>query len=537
MQSQSFIVSLQKHKGSVMAAKYPIGIQTFEKVIENGMIYVDKTALVYRMVHGTQNIFLSRPRRFGKSLLVTTLQAYFEGRKELFKGLAIDKLEKDWIKYPVIHLDLSSGKYAAIENLKSVLNDILHDYEDQFDVDVQSESSYGTRLKNIIQGAVRKTGHQAVVLIDEYDAPMLDSNDKPELQVRIRDIMRDFFSPLKAQEANLRFVFLTGITKFSQLSIFSELNNIKNYSLDDEFATICGFTQDEMLANFHEGIEELAKARGLTFDEAVAKLKEQYDGYHFTENCPNIYNPYSLLNALYDKKIGNYWFSTGTPTFLLDLLKGSNILLPELEGITATEDMFDTPTDSITSPIPVLYQSGYITIKESRNGMYKLGIPNEEVRQGLSQSMLRYIAPNYTLQRGTFVWNFDEAMRADDIDAAMEALKVYLAGFPYDIHRNDEAICQAILYSIFNTLNFTIRAEVKTATGRLDLVVSTNTSIFVMELKYDKSPDVALEQIESKQYTLPYMQDKRNVFEVGINFSSKEKTIVEWKFKKLKNAN
>ena len=311
------------------------------------------------------------------------------------------------------------------------------------------------------------------------------------------------------------------------------MNNIKNYSLDDEFATICGITQEEMLATFHEGIENLAKANGLTFDEAVARLKEQYDGYHFSANSPNVYNPYSLLNALYDKKFGNYWFSTGTPTFLLDLLKNSNMLLPELEGITATEDMFDTPTDSISSPIPVLYQSGYITIKESRNGMYKLGIPNEEVRQGLSQSMLRYIAPRYILQQGTFAWNFGEAMRADDIDAAMEALKVYLAGFPYDIHRNSEAIYQAILYSIFNTLNFTIRAEVKTATGRLDLVVSTHTSIFVMELKYDKSPDVALEQIESKQYTLPYMQDHRNVYEVGINFSSKEKTVVDWKYKKV----
>ena len=520
-----------------MAAKYPIGIQTFSEIIDNKMAYVDKTDLVYRIAHGTKNNFLSRPRRFGKSLLVTTLQAYFEGRKDLFKGLAIDKLEKDWVKYPVIHLDLSSGKYAAIENLHSVLNDILNDYENEFGVDVQTGSSYGTRLKNIIQRAVRKTGHQAVVLVDEYDAPMLDSNTNPELQEKIRDIMRDFFSPLKAQEANLRFVFLTGITKFSQLSIFSELNNIKNYSLDDEFATICGITQDEMLSNFHEGIEELAKANGLTFDEAVTKLKEQYDGYHFSMNCPNIYNPYSLLNALYDKKFDSYWFSTGTPTFLLELLSKKNILIPELEGITASRQRFDAPTEKVNDPVPVLYQSGYITIKDYQDGMYMLGFPNEEVRQGFSESMLHYISPDYQGEQDSFAWNFGKAMRADDIDAAMEALKVYLAGFPYDIHRSSEAIYQAILYSIFNTLNFTIRAEVKTATGRLDLVVSTLTSVFVMELKYDKSPDVALEQIESKQYTLPYMQDKRNVFEVGINFSSKEKTVVDWKYKKVKSSN
>ncbi len=520
-----------------MAAKYPIGIQTFSEIIENKMAYVDKTALVYKIANGTKNNFLSRPRRFGKSLLVTTLQAYFEGRKDLFKSLAIDKLERNWVKYPVIHLDLSSGKYYNIESLKAVINNLLSIYEGTYNIKVSVQDSFSTRLANIIRKARTATGKNVVVLIDEYDAPMLDSTNNPELQEKIRNIMRDFFSPLKAQEANLRFVFLTGITKFSQLSIFSELNNIKNYSLDDEFATICGITQDEMVTNFHEGIEDLAKANGLTFDEAVAKLKEHYDGYHFSENCPNIYNPYSLLNALYDKKFDNYWFSTGTPTFLLDLLKSNNMLLPELEGIAATKDMFDTPTDSISSPIPVLYQSGYITIKESRNGMYKLGIPNEEVRQGLSQSMLRYIAPKYMLQKGTFTWNFVEAMRTDDIDAAMEALKVYLAGFPYDISRNSEAIYQAILYSIFNTLNFTIRAEVKTATGRLDLVVSTHTSVFVMELKYDKSPDVALEQIESKQYTLPYMQDKRNVYEVGINFSSKEKTVVDWKFKKVKSSN
>ena len=517
-----------------MAARYPIGIQTFSEIIENKMAYVDKTALVYKIAKGTKNNFLSRPRRFGKSLLVTTLQAYFEGRKELFKGLAIGKMETDWVKYPVIHLDLSSGKYYAIESLNSTINNLLSIYEDTYHINVSVHDSFSTRLTNIIRKARVATGLNVVVLIDEYDAPMLDSNSKPELQEKIRDIMRDFFSPLKAQEANLRFVFLTGITKFSQLSIFSELNNIKNYSLDDEFATICGITHEEMLANFHEGIEELAKARNLTFDEAVTKLKEQYDGYHFSENCPNIYNPYSLLNALHDKRLDNYWFSTGTPTFLLELLSKKNILIPELEGITASRQRFDAPTEKINDPVPVLYQSGYITIKDYQNGMYLLGFPNEEVRQGFSESMLHYISPDYQGEQDSFAWNFGKAMRADDIDSAMEALKVYLAGFPYDIHRNKEAIYQAILYSIFNTLNFTIRAEVKTATGRLDLVVSTNTSIFVMELKYDKSPDVALEQIESKQYTLPYLQDKRNVFEVGINFSSKEKTVVDWKFKKVK---
>ncbi|MGN1253133.1 MAG: AAA family ATPase [Prevotella sp.] len=520
-----------------MATTYPIGIQTFEKIIENKMAYVDKTALVFELANGTKSNFINRPRRFGKSLLVTTLQAYFEGRKELFKGLAIDKMEKNWVKYPVLHLDLSRYKYYDLSSLMSTLNLILEEYEELYGINKDAGDKPGNRLDRIIKAAYTQTGRQVVVLVDEYDAPMLDSNNKPELQQEIRDVMRGFFSPLKARESMLRFVFLTGITKFSQLSIFSELNNIKNYSLDDEFATICGITQDEMVSNFQEGIEDLAKANNLTFDEAVTRLKEQYDGYHFSVNCPNIYNPYSLLNALYDKKFDSYWFSTGTPTFLLELLSRKNILIPELEGITASRQRFDAPTEKINDPVPVLYQSGYITIKDYQNGMYMLGFPNEEVRQGFSESMLHYISPDYQGEQDSFAWNFGKAMRADNIDAAMEALKVYLAGFPYDIHRNSEAIYQAILYSIFNTLNFTIRAEVKTATGRLDLVVPTNTSIFVMELKYDKSPEVALEQIESKQYALPYMKDRRMVYEVGINFSSKEKTVVDWKYKKVKNSN
>ena len=513
-----------------MAAKYPIGIQTFEKIIDNKMTYVDKTDLVYRMANGTQNNFLSRPRRFGKSLLVTTLQAYFEGRKELFKGLAIDKLEKDWVKYPVIHLDLSSGKYAAIENLHSVLNDILNDYENKFDIEVQAGSSYGTRLKNIIQGAVRKTGHQAVVLVDEYDAPMLDSNNNPELQEKIRDIMRDFFSPLKAQEANLRFVFLTGITKFSQLSIFSELNNIKNYSLDDEFGAICGFTQEEILSTFHEGIHEMAKANGLTIEQTVAKMKEQYDGYRFTPHCPNIYNPYSVLNALHDKKFSNYWFATGTPTFLLELLIKNDIEMPQLEGIVATEDQFDSPTDNIGNPIPVLYQSGYLTIKDYDEGIYTLGYPNEEVRMGLNRSMLNYIAPQYGLKTTAFAAQFRAAMRKDDIDTAMKVLQSFLAAFPYDIHHNREDYFQAILFTIFITLGFTIHAEVKTARGRIDLLISTKTTIFVMELKIDQSAAKALEQIDAKDYTLPYKHDGRRIFKVGINFSTEKRTVDEWRY-------
>ena len=511
--------------------RYPIGIQTFEEIRKNDLYYIDKTALIYKIVNGTKNNILSRPRRFGKSLLVTSLQSYFEGKKELFKGLAIEKLEKDWVKYPVIHLDLSSGKYYELKVVHSTLNNVLGFYEKRLGLTVAVGMTYGTRLYNIIQTAVTTSGQKAVVLIDEYDAPMLDSNNKPELQAQIRDIMRDFFSPLKAQEGNLRFVFLTGITKLSQLSIFSELNNIKNYSLDDEFGAICGFTKEEILNTFHEGLNELAKVNGLSFDEAVDKMQEQYDGYHFTPHCPNIYNPYSVLNALYDKKFSNYWFATGTPTFLLELLTENNIDMPQLEGIDATEDQFDTPTDNISNPIPVLYQSGYLTIKDYDEGIYTLGYPNEEVRMGLNRSMLNYIAPRYGLRSTAFAVQFRAAMRKDDIDTAMEALQSFLAGFPYDIHHNREDYFQAILYTIFITLGFTIHAEVKTARGRVDLLVSTKNSIFVMELKLNQSAEKALEQIDATDYSLPFKHDGRRIFKVGINFSTEKRTVDEWKYK------
>ena len=477
--------------------RYPLGIQTFEKIREENLFYVDKTDLIYNIVKGSQNNFLSRPRRFGKSLLVTTMQAYFEGKKDLFKGLAIEKLEKEWVKYPVIHIDLSSGKYYEVQRIMSTLDFLLSRYELKYDITPRDLSGFGDRFNNIIQTAAAQTGQKVVVLIDE---------------------------------GLLRFVFLTGITKFSQLSIFSELNNIKNYSLDDEYGAICGFTQEEILSTFHEGIHEMAKANGLTIEQTVAKMKEQYDGYRFTPHCPNIYNPYSVLNALHDKKFSNYWFATGTPTFLLELLIKNDIEMPQLEGIVATEDQFDSPTDNIGNPIPVLYQSGYLTIKDYDEGIYTLGYPNEEVRMGLNRSMLNYIAPQYGLKTTAFAAQFRAAMRKDDIDTAMKVLQSFLAAFPYDIHHNREDYFQAILFTIFITLGFTIHAEVKTARGRIDLLISTKTTIFVMELKIDQSAAKALEQIDAKDYTLPYKHDGRRIFKVGINFSTEKRTVDEWRY-------
>ena len=513
-----------------MARNYPVGIQTFEEIIKQKMAYVDKTQFVYKLVNGTKNNFLSRPRRFGKSLLISTLQAYFEGRKELFKGLSIEQLETEWRKFPVIHLDLSRGKYYSLENLHGVLNMILGICEEQYHIIPTDLRDYSARLNTIIRTAVKQTGQQAVILIDEYDAPMLDSIADKDLQEQIRNIMRDFFSPLKANEGIERFVFLTGITKFSQMSIFSELNNITNISMKDEFAAICGITEQEMLDNFQEGIMETAQANDMTFDETVDKLRKQYDGYRFTPHGENIYNPYSLLNAFTDKDFQSYWFSTGTPTFLLDLMRSSDMLTPDLEDLMATKDQFDAPTEQAGDPIPVLYQSGYITIKDYEHGVYTLAFPNEEVRQGFNTFTLNYLAPHYGRQRTSFGLSFGNAMRANDIDRAMETLQVFLAGFPYDMHLNHEKDFQAIIYTIFEVLNFTIQAEARTAKGRVDILVQTKSAIFVMELKLDKSAEEALTQIDDKGYALPWKHDGRRVFKVGINFSTKERTVTAWKY-------
>lgn len=517
-----------------MAAKYPIGIQTFENIIKGGMVYVDKTALVYKLANGEKNNFLSRPRRFGKSLLVSTLHAYFDGRKDLFKGLAIEKLENDWVKYPVIHLDMSRGKYYSIENLHSVLNNMLVGYEQQYGIAVVDRHGYGTRLGNIIQAAEKEAGKSVVILIDEYDAPMLDSISDEERQSLICDIMRDFFSPLKANDGIERFVFLTGITKFSQLSIFSELNNIRNISMDDGFSTICGITKQEVLDNFQEGITAIADKNDMTFDEAVEKLRVQYDGYRFSPHGENIYNPFSLLNAFLDRQFKSYWFGSGTPTFLVELMQKNNILIPDLENITATDDQFDAPTEQITDPVPVLYQSGYVTIKDYDYGVYTLSFPNNEVRIGFNTFTLNYLIPRYGRQRTAFGAQFGRAMRADDIDTAMEALQEFLAGFPYDVIGNKERDYQAILYTVFEVINFTIQTEARTPRGRIDLLVQTKTSIFVMELKLDKSPDEALAQIDDRSYTLPWKHDGRRVFKVGITFSTKERNVTAWKYSEEK---
>ncbi len=514
--------------------RYPLGLQTFERIIREDYVYVDKTGLVYDLTHTNKYCFLSRPRRFGKSLLVTTLQAYFEGKRNLFKGLKMEELEDEWISHPVLHFDISKGKYYSINNLISTLDVLLSPYERLYNLAPDKSEDFNVRIINIIHAAKQQTGRNVVVLIDEYDAPMHDSMKDGKLQEQISDVMRNFFSPLKAEEDNLRFVFITGISKFSQLSIFSELNNITNISMEDEYSSICGISKEELLENFHDDIEDLAKEQKITVDEAVAELRFNYDGYRFSGNGADMFNPYSLLNTFRINGFDNYWFSTGTPTFLIDLLKEKGIDMLQMEEIWTNSDRFDTPTKKITDPIPVLYQSGYLTIKDytSSARMYKLGIPNEEVRSGFSNSLYRYYAPDGMDDRDAIymAWakNFilsDE----DNMEAFLPHLQTFYRKFPYTLVNNNERHYQAVLYTTLLILGCDVTPEMPTSDGRIDMVLRTKRSIYVMELKYKKDAETAMAQIDRKDYVTAFADDKRKKYKVGINFSEDSRSIDDWK--------
>ncbi len=513
------------------AKRYPLGIQTFSEIVKGNYYYADKTDVVYRLAHYAKFHFLSRPRRFGKSLFVSTLQAYFEGKRDLFEGLAIEKLEKEWIEYPVIHLDLSSGKYYSLDSLYAVLDSIILPIEDKYGLTAIEPKSYSSRLNSIIETATRQTGKQAVVLIDEYDAPMHDSVSDKTLQNNIRNIMRDFFSPLKKQEGNLRFVLITGISKFSQLSIFSELNNLKIISMKDEYSDICGITKEQLLTDFKEGIEEMAEHNGLTFEETVEKLKEHYDGYHFSPNSPDIFNPYSIINALDDKDFNSYWFSSGTPTFLIELLQNNGVDMLRLNKLWVKDSRFDAPTDEITDPIPVLYQSGYLTIKEydKRRRLYRLSFPNEEVRQGFSESLVKYYEGNNLCDFDNIVLAYaDHMLVEENIEAFLPHLKVFYDKFPYTIINNNERHYQAVMFTILTMLGADVQVEYATTDGRIDLVLKTEQHIYIFELKYKKDADVALAQLERKDYAKAFADDGRKVVKIGLNFSEDQRSIEDW---------
>ena len=509
---------------------YPIGIQTFSKIREGNYLYVDKTEYVYRMTHSASSyMFLSRPRRFGKSLLTSTLHSYFSGRKELFHGLAMEKLEKEWTEYPVLHFDMSTAKHADSEQLLQELNLKLYGYE-QIYGRLEEEVNPNQRLMGLIKRAYEQTGKKVVVLIDEYDAPLLDVVHERENLDVLRNIMRNFYSPLKACDPYLRYVFLTGITKFSQLSIFSELNNIKNISMDEPYAAICGISEDEIRLQMKDDLEGLAKKLEITPEEALMKLKENYDGYHFTSPSPDIYNPFSLLNAFADGKFGSYWFGSGTPTYLVKMLDKFGVKPSEIGRRQLKSSVFDAPTETMTDAVPLLYQSGYITIKDYNKmlDLYTLDIPNKEVRLGLMESLLPYYVNNKTPEATTMVAYLFYDIQNGDMDAALHRLQEFLSTIPYCDNTRFEGHYQQVFYIIFSLLGYYVDVEVRTPRGRVDIVLRTKTTLYVMELKLDKSAGEAMEQIDLKNYPERFALCGLPVVKVAVCFDSERCTIGDW---------
>ena len=511
---------------------YPIGIQTFSELRTKNYLYIDKTEYVYRLAYGAAKyVFLSRPRRFGKSLLTSTLHSFFEGRKDLFAGLAIEKLETEWAQCPVLHFDMSLAKHVDKERLEEMLGVQLYRHEQVFGLPTV-EKDLNNRLSGLIRRAYEKTGRQVVVLIDEYDAPLLDVMHEDENLPALRNVMRNFYSPLKACDPYLRFVFLTGITKFSQLSIFSELNNIKNISMDEPYAAICGITEEEILTQMSADLDVLAARLAVSREKAFARLKENYDGYHFAWPSPDIYNPYSLLNAFADGKVDAYWFGSGTPTYLIEMLRKYRVNASEIGGRRVKASAFDAPTERMTNITPLLYQSGYVTIKDYNKliDIYTLDLPNKEVRLGLMESLLpAYIPPQETESATSMVAFLYEALTRDDLDGALRLLQEFLSTVPYCDHTNYEGHYQQVFYIIFSLLGAYVDVEVRTPRGRVDVVMRTRTTLYVIELKLGQDADAALRQIDLKQYPERFALCGLPVVKAGISFDAERHTLKDWK--------
>ncbi len=522
-----------------MARIFPIGIQTFAKIRKENAIYIDKTDLIYKLAHEGSVYFLSRPRRFGKSLLIDTINDYFAGRKDLFEGLAINKLETEWKKHPVLRFDFSQKKYISLEKLEEQLNLNLAKYEEIYGRN-KDEISPSSRLAGLILRAEQQTGQKVVFLVDEYDAPLLDTLVDSKTFEKMRQMLRDFYSPLKANDAHIKFIFISGITKFSQLSIFSELNNLNLISMDNAYASICGITEEEMQTQMRPEIEKLAQSIGQSFEQACADLKRKYDGYHFAKKSPDIYNPFSLMSALSKKELGNYWFETGTPTFLVEQIRNYIIDPVALEtGLQAGEDEFNVPAEGNKSPIPVLYQSGYLTIKGfdgSKFLPYTLAYPNEEVREGFIKGLLKNYSGQEATAYNTVANTIINGFNSGDIEPVIDAIKAYLSDIPYDAAKRDERFYSTIIFGVFYLATpFLVACERKTATGKADVVVETKTSVYAIEFKLDGSIEEALNQIDEKGYLIPYKNhrtengDPKKLYKIAVNIDSKKRTISEWK--------
>ncbi|MDR1004049.1 MAG: ATP-binding protein [Prevotellaceae bacterium] len=512
----------------------PIGIQDFEKLRREGHVYVDKTAYIYQLSRGSKPYFMGRPRRFGKSLLLSTMRTYFEGKREYFEGLAIADLETEWESYPVFHLDMNADRYVDMSRFMGAVNKNLENLEKKWGK-VASETSPANRLSGLIERAYEQTKKPVVVLIDEYDKPLLDTLHDRQLHEAMRDELQGFYGVLKSADKYLRFLFLTGITKFSQVNVFSTLNQLNDISLDNAYSAICGITETELLQNFEPELQALAQAKDATLEETLAELKMHYDGYHFARRSEDVYNPFSVLNTLAKKEYADYWFQTGTPSFLIRLISTTNFRIPQLEN-----DMFATANEmfnyraEMKNILPLLYQSGYLTIKEyiGQMNLFRLGFPNEEVRVGFLQQLLPQYIPAMDDESDLSITFFVRDIYLGNIEPFMQRLRVLFAKIPYKkgAPARSEDFYQSILYTLFNAMGVRVRMEMESSQGRADIVAETPDAVYVFEFKMMNrgTAEEALAQIDDKGYLIPYTADSRRLIKIGVEFDAKARTIGRW---------
>lgn len=507
---------------------YPIGIQNFESLRKDGYLYVDKTALIYQLAKRGRYYFLNRPRRFGKSLLISTLEAYFQGKRELFQGLAMEELEKEWLQHPILHLDLNIEKYDSIESLGNILNNALTRWEKIYG-DEPSEASFSLRFAGIIRRAHELTGQRVVILVDEYDKPMLQAINNEELQREFRNTLKPFYGALKTMDGDIKFALLTGVTKFGKVSVFSDLNNLNDISMDKQYVSLCGMTEEEIHRYFEDDLRRLATAQDMTYEETCTRLKEAYDGYHFRQNSEGIYNPFSVLNTFAKQEFGSYWFETGTPTYLVELLKQNHYNLEQMSHEETNSEVLNS-IYADESPIPVIYQSGYLTIKDydPRFENYILGFPNREVEEGF----IKFLMPFYTnvnkVESPFEIQQFTREIESGQPDAFLRRLQSFFTDTPYELIRDLEVHYQNVLFIVFRLVDFYVKAEYHTSEGRVDLVLQTDRYIYVMEFKLEGSAEEALQQIETKHYARPLEADSRQLFKIGINFDNNTRNIERW---------
>lgn len=509
--------------------KFPIGVRSFKSLRKDDYLYVDKTALIYELANSGTAFVLNRPRCFGKSLLISTLEAYFKGQKELFRGLAIEELEKDWFTYPVLHIDLNAEKYDAPEQLDALFSNQLTQWEELYG-EGKDEKTLSLRFKGVIRRAAEQTGRPVVVLIDEYDKPLLQSLHNEALHSTFKNMLKAFYGVLKSADEFLKFYLLTGVTKFSQVSVFSDLNQLNDISMDRRYNEICGLTWQEIADNFEPELQELARYNDLSTEETRETMTRLYDGYHFMNGGEGIFNPFSVLNVLDRSEFDNYWFKTGTPTFLIELLKKTDYDLRNIDGVKLDVDSFANYRADVQRPIPVIYQSGYLTIKDydKEFRLYTLGFPNEEVKYGF----LNFIVPFYTAIPSTessfYIGKFVKELRSGDVDAFMERLRAFFAGIPYELNDKTERHYQAVFYLVFKLMGQFAEVEVRSARGRADAVVKTRDYIYVFEFKLDGTVEEALRQIDEKGYLIPYTTDGRKLVKVGAAFNAEERNLKRW---------